>query len=157
MPSAGGETTSNKIRVVQKSNWSTTIWHLTDEVCMIRHSLEWSICPHTHFLRIPCCSFVSQLLFDSLKRRNFLLFSFSLSFESISMLLRWRQYRCNFLSIPFLKYISSTVLPQNLNLPLFFKNWASMFAWAEKREIQIWGNTVEDMYFKRGILKKLHL
>ena len=66
-------------------------------------------------------------------------------------------YRCIFLSIRLLKYISSTVFPQNLNLPLFYKHWASMFTWAEKWEIQILRNTVEDMYFKCRILKKIHL
>ena len=66
-------------------------------------------------------------------------------------------YRCIILSIRLLKYISSTVLPQNLKLPLFFKYWASIVVWAEKREIQILRNTVEDMYFKSRILKIIHL
>ena len=70
---------------------------------------------------------------------------------------RHSMYRCIFLSIRLLKYISSTVFPQNLNLPLFYRHWASMFTWAEKREIQILKNAVEDMYFKSRILKTIYL
>ena len=66
-------------------------------------------------------------------------------------------YRCNFLSIPLLKYISSTVFP-HIWISRFSAQ-ANMLAQFLKKsgKFKFWGNTVEDMYFKKGILKKLHL
>ena len=73
------------------------------------------------------------------------------SFEDI-VLLQMYYYKYPTSEIHIFHFIS-----QNLNLPFFYKNLASMFTWAEKREIQILKNAVEDMYFKSRILKTIYL